>query len=693
MSENTLLFELLCEELPPSSQKQMSDFLAKEIFNQLNQNKFTTSNSKLNIYSTPRRIGFKISHTATKSPDELTEIKLMPKKIGWVDDQAAAPLIKKLESLNLIDLKDSLDNFIIQDEVLYAKKNIEGTSLVEFIQKELNQVLKKMPIEKVMSYQLADGWTSVNFARPAINLICMHGSEILEIEILGLKANNIIHGHRFESTEALSLKNADQYEELLEKKGNVIPEFDKRYDEIQNQISHLIKNLGNNYSCPLDNELLEEVTTLVEKPNAMMGSFDSQFLDIPSECLILSMKSNQKYFPVLKDNQLTNKFILISNIHPKDPSMVVKGNEKVIYPRLADAEFFFSQDKKRSLTAMVSDLDNIVYHQKLGSLNERCLRVSKIFNHIRKNTTLNSNHDSDLLAKLAKADLSSLMVGEFPELQGIMGKYYALASDMDEDFAQAIEDHYKPKFSGDELPQNDTSLILSLADKFTTLIDLFSIGEKPSGVKDPFALRRAAISIIRILIECDINLDLIELINKTFPSDHEQDKAHLIDFIYDRVENFIKDRGYETLVVQSVCDSQPNFINDIILKVEAVNEFKKIDISENLAQSNKRVLNILKKYDNPLTDKVNQDLLESDSEKLLYQSIVKVNENNKGYLEAKKYNILLNNLIHLSEPIDNFFEDTMVNADDTDIKHNRHLLLSELNKAMNIIANLSVLGT
>ena len=693
MSENTLLFELLCEELPPSSQKQMSDFLATEIYNQLNQNKFTTSNSKLNIYSTPRRIGFKVSHTATKSPDELTEIKLMPKKIGWVDDQAAPPLIKKLESLNLIDLKDSLDNFIIQDEVLYAKKNIEGTSLVEFIQKELNQVLKKLPIEKVMSYQLADGWTSVNFARPAINLICMHGSEILEIEILGLKANNIIHGHRFESTEALSLKNADQYEELLEKKGNVIPEFDKRYDEIQNQISHLIKNLGNNYSCPLDNELLEEVTTLVEKPNAMMGSFDSQFLDIPSECLILSMKSNQKYFPVLKDNQLTNKFILISNIHPKDPSMVVKGNEKVIYPRLADAEFFFSQDKKRSLTAMVSDLDNIVYHQKLGSLNERCLRVSKIFNHIRKNTTLNSNHDSDLLAKLAKADLSSLMVGEFPELQGIMGKYYALASDMDEDFAQAIEDHYKPKFSGDELPQNDTSLILSLADKFTTLIDLFSIGEKPSGVKDPFALRRAAISIIRILIECDINLDLIELINNAFPADHEEDKAHLIDFIYDRVENFIKDRGYETLVVQSVCDSQPNFINDIILKVEAVNEFKKIDVSENLAQSNKRVLNILKKYDNSLTDKVNQDLLESDSEKLLYQSIVKVNENNKGYLEAKKYNILLNNLIHLSEPIDNFFEDTMVNADDTDIKHNRHLLLSELNKAMNIIANLSVLGT
>ena len=693
MSENTLLFELLCEELPPSSQKQMSNFLATEIYNQLNQNKFTKSNSKLNIYSTPRRIGFRVSHTANKSPDELTEIKLMPKKIGWVDDQAAAPLIKKLESLNLIDLKDSLDNFIIQDEVLYAKKNIEGTSLVDFIQKELNQVLKKMPIEKVMSYQLADGWTSVNFARPAINLICMHGSEILEIEILGLKANNIIHGHRFESTEALSLKNADQYEELLEKKGNVIPEFDKRYDEIKNQISHLINNLGNNYSCLLDNELLEEVTTLVEKPNAMMGSFDCQFLDIPSECLILSMKSNQKYFPILKDNRLTNKFILISNIHPKDQSMVIKGNEKVIYPRLADAEFFFSQDKKRSLADMVSDLDKIIYHQKLGSLNERCLRVSKIFNHIRENTTLNSNHDSDLLAKLAKADLSSLMVGEFPELQGIMGKYYALASDMDEDFAQAIEDHYKPKFSGDDLPQNDTSLILSLADKFTTLIDLFSIGEKPSGVKDPFALRRAAISIIRILIECDINLDLIELINKTFPDDHVENKAHLIDFIYDRLENFIKDRGYETLVVQSVCDSQPNFINDIILKVEAVNEFKKIDISENLAQSNKRVLNILKKYDNPLTEKVNQDLLESDSEKLLYQSIVKVNENNKGYLEAKKYNNLLNNLIHLSKPIDNFFEDTMVNADNKDTKHNRHLLLSELNKAMNIIANLSVLGT
>jgi glycyl-tRNA synthetase beta chain len=226
-----------------------------------------------------------------------------------------------------------------------------------------------------------------------------------------------------------------------------------------------------------------------------------------------------------------------------------------------------------------------------------------------------------------------------------------------------------------------------------TLIDLFSIGEKPSGVKDPFALRRAAISIIRILIECDINLDLIELINKNFPSDQEENKDYLIDFIFDRLQNFIKDRGYETLVVQSVCDSQPRLINDIILKVEAVNEFKKIDISENLAQSNKRVLNILKKYENSLTEKVNQDLLESDSEKLLYQSILKVTENNKIFLEAKNYKSLLNNLIHLSEPIDNFFEDTMVNADNKNIKHNRHLLLSDLNKAMNIIANLSVLGS
>ena len=693
MSENTLLFELLCEELPPASQKQMSDFLATEIFNQLKQNKFTLTNADLKIYSTPRRIGFKISHIANQSPDELTEIKLMPKKIGWVEDQASAPMIKKLESLNLLDLKDSLDNFIIRDDVLYAKKNIEGVHLVDFMQKELNQVLKRMPIEKVMSYQLADGWTSVNFARPAINLICMHGGEILDIEILGLKANNFVHGHRFESIDTISLKNADQYERMLEEKGNVIPQFDKRYDEIQNQISCLINNLGDNFSCPTDNELLEEVTTLVEKPNALLGSFDSQFLDIPSECLILSMKSNQKYFPVLKDNQLTNKFILISNIKPKDPSLVVKGNEKVIYPRLADAEFFFSQDKKRSLTSMVSDLDNIVYHQKLGSLNERCLRVSKIFNYIKENTTLHSNHNSVHLAQLAKADLSSLMVGEFPELQGIMGKYYALSSNMDEDFAQAIEDHYKPKFSGDKLPQNDSSILLSLADKFVTLIDLFSIGEKPSGVKDPFALRRAAISIIRILIECDINLDLIELINKNFPSDQEENKDYLIDFIFDRLQNFIKDRGYETLVVQSVCDSQPRLINDIILKVEAVNEFKKIDISENLAQSNKRVLNILKKYENSLTEKVNQDLLESDSEKLLYQSILKVTENNKIFLEAKNYKSLLNNLIHLSEPIDKFFEDTMVNADNKNIKHNRHLLLSDLNKAMNIIANLSVLGT
>ena len=692
-SKQTLLFELLCEELPPSSQKKMAEYLANNLRQALTEHKFVAPNENLIIYSTPRRLGLTISNVLSKSPDEIVEVKLMPINVGWQDDHASQPLLKKLETLDLLELKDSLTNFIIQDDTLYVKKQNKGQTVETFMQHQLPIILKQLPIEKTMSYQLDDGWQTVNFARPAVNLVCMHGNKILDINVLGLQANNQVHGHRFASTEILTIKNAEDYEKLIESQGNVVPNFEKRKQLIRLQIEELTKNLGSSFSCPIDEELLDEVTTLIEKPKAFIGTFDQKFLTIPSECLILSMKSNQKYFPILKNDELTNQFILISNIDPKEPKFVIQGNEKVIYPRLSDAEFFYAQDKKKSLQEMSLDLKNIIYHQKLGSIEQRCEKVSLVFNHLIKHTSLNSDADSKKLALFAKADLSSLMVGEFPELQGVMGKYYGLEEKLSSEFCQAIEDHYKPKFSGDELPQGDTSILLALSDKWISLFDLFSIGEKPSGVKDPYALRRCAISIIRILIDKNIDLNIHQLIDTFFPEDKKDHKLSLFNFFYDRLENYIREQGYETLVVQSVCEQKPSLINDVINKIEAIEQFKQFELSNNLAQSNKRVLNILKKYEKKLDGNINESLFENKSEHALFKIIQSISKQNKSFLDKKNYKSLLENLIHLSGPIDDFFEDTMINAEDIKIKHNRHQLLAELNKSMNIIANLSVLGT
>ncbi len=692
-SKQTLLFELLCEELPPLSQKNMAEYLANNLRQALTDHKFVAPNENLIIYSTPRRLGLTISNVLSKSPDEIVEVKLMPINVGWQDDHASQPLLKKLETLDLLELKDSLTNFIIQDDTLYVKKQNKGQTVETFMQHQLPIILKQLPIEKTMSYQLDDGWQTVNFARPAVNLVCMHGNKILDINVLGLQANNQVHGHRFASTEILTIKNAEDYEKLIESQGNVVPNFEKRKQLIRLQIEELTKNLGSSFSCPIDEELLDEVTTLIEKPKAFIGTFDQKFLTIPSECLILSMKSNQKYFPILKNDELTNQFILISNIDPKKPKFVIQGNEKVIYPRLSDAEFFYAQDKKKSLQEMSLDLKNIIYHQKLGSIEQRCEKVSLVFNHLIKHTSLNSDADSKKLALFAKADLSSLMVGEFPELQGVMGKYYGLEEKLSSEFCQAIEDHYKPKFSGDELPQGDTSILLALSDKWISLFDLFSIGEKPSGVKDPYALRRCAISIIRILIDKNIDLNIHQLIDTFFPEDKKDHKLSLFNFFYDRLENYIREQGYETLVVQSVCEQKPSLINDVINKIEAIEQFKQFELSNNLAQSNKRVLNILKKYEKKLDGNINESLFENKSEHALFKIIQSISKQNKSFLDKKNYKSLLENLIHLSGPIDDFFEDTMINAEDIKIKHNRHQLLAELNKSMNIIANLSVLGT
>ncbi|MEK9771673.1 MAG: glycine--tRNA ligase subunit beta [Nitrosomonadales bacterium] len=690
MKNNTksLLIEILSEELPPDSQKNMAIELAQKTFSALQDLNFINPDEKYNTFSTPRRLAVTFHNVAEKSPDTNEKIKLMPKKIGLVGATIADPLKKKLAGLGI---KPNIDNLIIDDEIIYVQHIKRGISLEDFFNTEFEKIVNTLPIKKLMSYQLNDGWTTVNFARPIKNFVALHGNKVINAFLFGKQSNNLTNGHRFESSkEKILVDDAANYEQKLLKDGGVIVDFEKRKKNILDQLQATTVSMGKEFQYIQDQQLLDEVTTLVEKPNVLVGQFNEIFLKVPAECLILSMQTNQKYFPILKEGKLTNKFLIVSNICPKDPSLIIAGNEKVIYPRLADAQFFFNQDKIKQLDNMTSSLKDIIYHEKLGSLHSRCDRVKNIFDYIHSNSNLETNEDSSKLCLLAKADLNSLMVGEFPELQGTMGKYYAYEKKYSTEFSQAIEDQYKPKNTQDSLPSLQTGLILSLAEKFTTLIDLFSIGEKPSGVKDPFALRRNALSIIKIIIEKNVNLNLNHLIDNFFDQSKQEENKLLKNFIFDRLENYLKDLDYDILEIKSLVDSQPGVINNIFAKLEAIHLFHQSKESDSLAQSNKRVKNILKKYEQEIKFVIDEQLFENDTEQQLYKLIEKIEKENITHYDASQYKDIFSNLILLTKPIDDFFEKIMVNHHDSKIKHNRHELLAKLSQNLNMVADISI---
>ena len=746
----TLLIEILSEELPPESQKNMAIDLAQKTIKALQNFNFISTDAKFNEFSTPRRLAVTFHNVSEKSPDSEEKIKLMPKKIGLVNGTISDPLTKKLESLGI---NPSIENLIIEDEIIYTQYTKKGVHLEDYFNSEFEKILNTLPIKKLMSYQLNDGWTTVNFARPIKNFIAIHGDKVINSSLYGKQSNNITTGHRFESSqdkilindaenyeqklledggvivnfarpiknfivihgdkvinsslygkqsnnittghrfessqEKILINDAANYEQKLLEDGGVIVDFEKRKKDIVDQLQAITTSMGKDFEYIEDLQLLDEVTALVEKPNVLIGHFNEIFLKVPAECLILSMQTNQKYFPILKQGKLTNKFLIVSNISPKDPSLIITGNEKVIYPRLADAQFFFNQDKMKKIDNMTLSLKDIIYHEKLGSLGSRCDRVKNIFDYIHANSNLETKEDSSKLCLLAKADLNSLMVGEFPELQGTMGKYYAHEEKYSTEFSQALEDQYKPKNANDSLPTSQTGIILSLAEKFTTLIDLFSIGEKPSGVKDPFALRRNALSIIKIIIEKNVHLNLNNLIDNFFEQNKQEEKSLLKEFIFDRLENYLKDLNHDILEIKALVDSQPGLINNIFEKLEAVHLFRQSKESDSLAQANKRVKNILKKYDQKINFVIDNKLFENEIEHQLYRLIEKIEKENLTFLEANQYKDIFKNLILLSEPIDYFFEKIMINHDNLKIKHNRHELLAKLSSNLNMVADIS----
>ncbi len=700
MSSNNLLVELFVEELPPKVLKKLGESFAGSVLESLKSQALTAETSVATAYASPRRLAVHITAVSSQAEDKAVSQKLMPVTVGLDANGNATPaLVKKLNALGadesaVANLKRENDG---KADILFYDALVKGASLAEALQKAVEEGLSKLPIPKVMTYQLSDGWESVNFVRPAHSLVALHGNTVVPVSVLGLQSGNSTQGHRFEaSVSPVVIKDADSYEAQMQNEGAVIPSFDARRAEIVSQLTAAAKK--QNLKPIEDDALLDEVTALVERPNVLLGQFETEFLEVPQECLILTMKANQKYFPLLDANEkLTNKFLIVSNISPADPFKVVDGNERVVRPRLADAKFFFDQDRKKTLASRISGLEKVVYHNKLGTQAERSKRVSDLAKAIAaKIGDANLASKAEQAAQLSKVDLLTDMVGEFPELQGIMGRYYAQHEKLDNDIAFAIEDHYKPRFAGDELPRNQVGVAVALADKLETLVGLFSIGEKPTGDKDPFALRRQALGIIRMLIECKLNISFETMIDLALQQFKVEDKAGVLssitEFCFDRLSVNLREQGASAQEVDAVLALNPSLLSEIPKRLEAVRAFSSLDEAPALAAANKRVSNILKKIEGNVEAKINDALLQEPAEKALATTLAKIKPEADALFERGDYTNSLKALAALKAPVDDFFDNVMVNADDPALKANRQGLLATLHQAMNRVADLSKLA-
>ncbi|KQX24648.1 glycine--tRNA ligase subunit beta [Variovorax sp. Root434] len=709
MSSASLLVELFVEELPPKALKKLGDAFAGVLRDQLVAQGLAASGAVLTAYASPRRLAAHLTHVAERAADKAVSQKLMPVAVGLdASGQPTPALLKRLGALGadasaVPGLKRAMDG---KAEALFYESTAKGATLAEGLQKALAEAIARLPIPKVMSYQLEEGselpgWTSVSFVRPAHGLVALHGDTVVAIEALGLKAGRETHGHRFEAAvDPVVLRDANSYALQMQEDGAVIASFEARRAEIARQLAAAAVEVGGG-SVPIhDDALLDEVTALVERPNVLVCSFEREFLEVPQECLILTMKANQKYFPLLDaSSKLTNKFLVVSNISPDDASAVVEGNERVVRPRLADAKFFFDQDRKKSLASRVESLGKVVYHNKLGTQGERVQRVMHIARGIaEKLGDVSLAAHATQAAQLAKADLVTDMVGEFPELQGTMGRYYALHDGLDASVADAIEDHYKPRFAGDELPRNSVGLVVALADKLETLVGMFGIGNLPTGDRDPFALRRHALGVLRMLIEKDLALGLDALLQDAAAQfkaidgfDGGKATVELQDFILDRLAGSLREQGASAQEVDAVLAPRPQRLGEVPKLLAAVRAFAALPAAAALAAANKRIGNILKKA--PEADAhVSELLLHEPAEKALHAAMAQVVPAANAQFEAGDYTASLQTLAALREPVDAFFDGVMVNAEQADLRLNRLGLLMSLHAAMNRVAQLERLA-
>jgi glycyl-tRNA synthetase beta chain len=722
MSTKPLLIELFTEELPPKALKKLGEAFGNSVFTGLQRLDLLGGNAKLEWFATPRRIAARVSEVLEVGAPKERKTKLMSKSAGFdANGKPTVALVKKLErEYSRSPMPENMLQDILRDRVSVENdgKNdnlvhtvmASGQHLATSIDSLIDDTLRSLPIPKVMNYQLADGVTDVSFVRPAHRLLVIHGSNLVEARALGLSATDKTKGHRFQGgtgdamLDEIEIGDAVHYEKALREFGKVEPVYATRREMILTQLEAKAKALGASLgAAETYADLLDEVTSLVEWPTVYTCQFEAEYLAVPQECLILTMKTNQKYFPLFDANgKLKNQFLIVSNMELDDPSRVITGNERVVRPRLADARFFFETDKKTKLEARVPELAKVVYHNKLGTTGERIERLSKLAGEIAALIGADVEK-AKRAATLAKADLVTLMVGEFPELQGTMGRYYALNDGEPADVAAACAEHYQPRFAGDALPSPGVPTAVALADKLETLAGLFSIGQEATGDKDPFALRRHALGVIRILIEHKLPVDLNQLLdaarslfaplfNEGVDSSPGWQAGVLDVFVEERLRSYCKELGYDASEVMSVLDKSPKRLDRVPGLLSAVREFSRLPEAASLCAANKRVANIIKKAvlanENIETNNATQE----PAEAALRNALNAVAPKADALFKSGDFTGYLKSFAALKAPVDDFFDKVMVMAEDKAVRANRLALLRDLREAMNKVADLSKLA-
>ena len=695
---DTLVVELLTEELPPKALPRLGEAFAAGIEAGLRARGFLAEASRTVGYATPRRLAVTITHVADSITEPARAVALVPVNVAFDDGGKPTPALDKaikaktgFETATAVPpdrLERRSDGKL--ERLFYIEPPV-AIRLRSALQEALDDAIDKLPIPKLMSYQQSDGAT-VKFARPAHKLLALYGEEVMAVEALGLVAADTTDGHRSLSHKNIPIKSAAAYAATLEGTGKVLPSFADRRAKIVTGLNHAAEHAR----IIMPDALLDEVTALVEWPAVYAGTFDRAFLDVPQECLILTMQQNQKYFALADDaGKLKHRFLLVSNIETKDSAAIIQGNERVLRARLADAKFFYDQDRKTPLAARVDKLRGIVYHNKLGTQADRTARLRLVASRIAPMLGAEAAL-ADRAALLAKADLVTDMVGEFPELQGTMGRYYAQHDGEAAEVADAIAEHYLPRYAGDALPSAGIAQSVALADKLEALAGMFEIGQLPTGDRDPFGLRRAALGVIRILIERKRRLSLSGLVDVAFDALAQQrtvsrPREAVLDFLYERLRGYLRDRGYTANQVAAVVDSRPDCIDDLPERLEAVRAFEALPEALSLSAANKRIVNILRKAQGEGRGAVDLSVLVDGAERALHAAFDQLRPIVASRVADGDFSAALQALASTKPTVDRFFDDVMVMADDPKIRGNRLALLREVAATMNHVADISKL--
>ncbi|MDR2259618.1 MAG: glycine--tRNA ligase subunit beta [Azoarcus sp.] len=692
----TLLVELLTEELPPKALVRLGEAFAAHVAAGLRAKGLAAAGAAVRDFASPRRLAVTVAEVAAEAPAREVTEKLMPAAVGLDGDGRPSAVLRKKMAAKGIPPEAAAHFERRRDggtEMLFHTAAAPGARLADVLAEIVAEAAKALPIPKVMRW----GAGEATFVRPVHRLVMVHGETVVPGRALGLEAGRVTRGHRFMGADEVSIARADDYEAALRDTGKVIADFRRRRADIEAQLLEAAAREGARLETNTADHasLLDEVTALVEHPSVYAGEFEAEFLSVPQECLILTMRANQKYFPLFDEaGRLKNRFLIVSNMRLDDPGNIVRGNARVVRPRLADARFFFEQDKKRTLEARLPRLGAVVYHNRLGSQLERVVRLEKLAGGIA--ARLHADVEAARrAARLAKADLVTGMVGEFPELQGIMGRYYALADGEAAEVAEAIAAHYQPRFAGDALPAGRIAAAVALADRLDALAGFFGIGVTPGGDKDPFALRRAALGVLRILIETPLPLalpELIELAVAGFAPGALSDKeslAALPDFMFERLRHFLRESGHDGATIDAVLALRPARIDQIPARLAAVAAFRALPEAEALAAANKRIVNILKKSGAQGADEPDAALFQEEAEKALFQRMTDIEPRLHAHVAGEDYTAALKMLAGLRTPVDRFFEEVMVMADEPSVRRNRLALLAKLARLTNRVADLS----